>query len=163
MRAVRGPAPRLLMGPGLVAAWELERASVWSPLALVVATYYLREDTGATGGTATFGLDAIALQLCPLRVGARLVSVRLCAAASGGRLVARGSDTFNARSRARPLFTAGGAALLAVNPHPRFELAASVEPAAALVHDQFAFDPNTFYAVPRLILTFGLGVAVKFP
>jgi len=162
-RAVRGPAPRQLLGLGLVVAWELERASVWSPLVQVIGSYYARAASGATGGTATFGLDLVTLQLCPLRVGDGLIGVRLCAAASGGRLVARGSDTFNPRSGSPALITAGGAALLAVTPHPRIELAASVEPAAALISHQFTFDPNIFYAVPRLIWTFGIAVAVKFP
>jgi hypothetical protein len=130
----------------------------------VVASRYARESSAAPAGTATFGLDAASLYLCPLRLGgAHWVNLRLCAASTAGRLVARGSDTFTPRSRPRPFLTAGGAALLAMTPHPRIELAASVEPAAALVRDRFTFDPAFFYAVPRLILTFGVGVAAKFP
>ena len=147
----------------LVASWELERPSVWSPAAQLVAAHYAREVSGTSGGTARFGLDLVSLHLCPLRLGERRVGVRVCAAAAGGRLAARGADTFTARSRTRPFVTAGGALLLAVTPHPRVELAASVEPAGALVRDRFSFDPNVFYAVPRLILTFGVGVALKFP
>jgi len=103
------------------------------------------------------------MHLCPLRLGARRAGLRLCASSTVGRLAVRGSDTFSARSRSRPFATAGGAALVAVTPHRRVELTAGVEPTAALVRDRFTFDPDAFYAVPRLILTFGVGVAVTFP
>jgi hypothetical protein len=165
-RATSGPAPRLLAGFALTAAWHYDRSpSIWSFAVQLVATTYPSVDWAAPGGSATFSLDAAALHLCPLRfaVPSARAALRLCASASAGRLEAHGSDTFSPRSTTRPFATAGGAALLAVTPHRYLELTASVEPGAALIRDRFTFDPETFYGLPRLIVTYGVAVAAIFP
>jgi hypothetical protein len=80
-----------------------------------------------------------------------------------GRLTVTGTDTWAPRTRSRPFVSAGGAILLTVAPHPRIELTASVAPQVALIRDQFRFNPNVFYDVPALALSFGLGASLTFP
>jgi len=151
--------------PGLAldAAWELDRGSIWSWAVRLVAAHHARDGWVTSDGTADFTLDVVTLQLCPARLGTARAGLWLCAGSTAGRLIARGSDSFSPRSRERPFVTAGGAAVLAVVPVPWLEVTASVEPAAALIRDRFAFDPDVFHAVPRLILTYGAGIAAKFP
>ena len=66
------------------------------------------------------------------------------------------------RTRSRPFAGVGGAASLAVSPHPRVEVTASVDPQVALIRDQYAFGANVFYDVPAVALFFGLGAAMTF-
>jgi hypothetical protein len=150
-------------GFALSLAWRLDRESPWTWAVQVVGATYARVGWATIGGSASFDLDALTLHVCPLRLGVRRAGVRLCGSSTVGRLAARGEDTFSPRSATRTIASAGGAALIALTPHPHVELTASVEPAAALIRDRFTFDPAVFYAVPRLILTFGVGVAVTFP
>ena len=78
-------------------------------------------------------------------------------------MVAESMNNLEPRTRSRPFFGVGGAALLSASPHPRVEVTASIEPQAALTRDQFTFGPNFFHEVPAIVWLFGVGAAVTFP
>ena len=162
-RVIRGPTPSLLPGVALVAHWERDAASVLSWKIQLAAAHHQRAGWVTADGTADFSLDVITLDLCPLRLGRHGVAAHLCAGAALGRLTVTGTDTFSPRTRSRPFASAGGAILLTVSPHPRVELTASVAPQVALIRDHFRFNPNVFYDVPALALSFGLGASLTFP
>ncbi len=160
-RIASGPAPALMPGLALVAGWERDTASVLSWKVELIAAHHAR-DASTFDGTGRFTLDLVTLHLCPLRVGSSIVRGRLCASASAGRTFAEGTDILVVRTRSRPFAGVGGAASLAVSPHPRVEVTASVDPQVALIRDQYAFGPNGFYDVPAVALFFGLGAAMTF-
>jgi len=162
-RVIQGPTPSLLPGVALVAHWERDAASVLSWKIQVAAAHHQRAGWTTKDGTADFSLDVMTLDLCPLRLGRHAVAAHLCAGAALGRLTVTGTDTFSPRTQSRPFVSAGGAILLTVAPHPRVELTASVAPQVALIRDHFRFNPNVFYDVPALALSFGLGAALTFP
>jgi len=161
-RIVSGPAPTMMPGLAVVAGWERDTASVLSWKVQLIATRHER-DTATVDGGAAFTLDLLTVNLCPLRLGTGAWRARLCGSGSAGRLVVEGKDTLATRTRSRPFVAAGAAASLAVSPHPRVEVAASVEPQAPLIRDQFSFGPDVFHVVPPVVLFFGLGAAVTFP
>jgi len=162
-RIADGPAPFLLPGLALSAGWERDTASVLTWKIQLVAARHLRDGWGTAYGAADFTLDLVTLHLCPLRLGSRAVAARVCASASGGRIAGEGTDTLVTRSGSRPFGAVGAAAALAVSPHRRVELTASVEPQAPLFRNHFAFGSNVFYDVPPVVLFFGVGAAVTFP
>ena len=162
-RVIRGPTPSLLPGVALVAHWERDAASVLSWKIQIAAAHHQRAGWVTADGTADFSLDVVTLDLCPLRLGRHGLAAHLCAGAALGRLTVTGTDTFSPRTRSRPFVSAGGAMLLTVSPHPRVELTASVAPQVALIRDHFRFNPNVFYDVPALALSFGLGASLTFP
>jgi len=161
-RIASGPAPTLMPGLAVFAGWERDTGSVLSWKVQLIAARHERDTATADGG-ASFTLDLVTLNVCPVRVGAGAWRARACAGASAGRLLVEGRDTLATQTRSRPFAAAGGAASLAVSPHPRVEVTASVEPQAALIRDQVSFGPDVFHAVPPVVLFFGLGAAVTFP
>jgi hypothetical protein len=163
VRFADGPAPVLMPGLALTGGWERDTASVLSlTVRLIVARHGLDGWYGP-GGTAAFTLDLATLHLCPLSLGSRDGRARLCASATAGRMVAESMDNLSPRTRSRPFFGVGGAAVLSALPHPRVEVAASIEPQAALIRDQFTFGPNRFHDVPAVVWFFGAGATVTFP
>jgi hypothetical protein len=62
------------------------------------------------GGTASFTLDQIQAELCPLRLGGEHWEVRPCLEAAGGRILAAGSNTNSPRSEQRQWGTLGAGA-----------------------------------------------------
>src|SRR5207344_1929636 len=124
-RIASGPAPALMPGLALVAGWERDTASVLSWKVELIAAHHAR-DASTFDGTGRFTLDLVTLHLCPLRVGSSIVRGRLCASASAGRTFAEGTDILVVCTRSRPFVGVGGAASLAVSPHPRVEVTASV-------------------------------------
>jgi len=163
VRFASGPAPSLMPGLAVVAGWERDTGSVFSWKVQLTAAHHARNGWSTFDGSADFTLDLVTLAACPLRVGPHVVRARLCASAAAGRIVAAGTDTLAPRTRSRPFATVGGAASLAVSPFRRVEIAATVEPQAALIRDQFAFGSNVFHDVPPVVLFFGLGAAATFP
>ena len=121
IRIASGPAPALMPGLALVAGWERDTASVLSWKVELVAAHHAR-DASTFDGTGRFTLDLVTLHLCPLRAGSSIVRGRLCASASAGRTFAEGTDILVVRTRSRPFVGVGGAASLAVSPHPRVEV-----------------------------------------
>jgi hypothetical protein len=162
-RLASGPSPSLMPGVGLTAGWERDTASVLSLKVQLVAAHHARDGWATVYGTANFALDLVTLHVCPLRVGPPVARGRLCASGAAGRIAVESVDILTPRTRSRLFAGVGGAASLAVAPHPRVQVIASVEPQAPLIHDQFAFGSNVFYDMPPIVLFFGLGAALTFP
>jgi len=162
-RLASGPSPSLMPGIGLTAGWERDTASVLSLKVELVAAHHARDGWATVYGTANFALDLVTLHVCPLRVGPPVARGRLCASGAAGRIAVESVDILTPRTRSRLFAGVGGAASLAVAPHPRVQVIASVEPQAPLIHDQFAFGSNVFYDMPPIVLFFGLGAEITFP
>jgi hypothetical protein len=163
LRFATGPAPGLMPGLGLTAGWERDAASVLSLKVQLVVARHALDGWYGPGGTAAFTLDLATLHLCPIRLGTPDARARLCASAAAGRMVAESMDNLSPRTRSRPFVGVGAAALLSASPHPRVEVAVSIEPQAALIRDQFTFGPNLFHHVPAIVWFFGAGATVTFP
>jgi hypothetical protein len=162
-RVISGPAPHPMPAAaiGLVAA--LDRPSLWSPEVRLTAEHGWQNGLAEPGGTASFALDALALDLCFLRLSVAAVDLRGCASATAGRLWASGSDTYSPASQARPFLALGGAAILEIALGRWVELAGSVEAADTPIRDAFEFSPDVFHRVSATTLTFDLGLGVRFP
>ena len=162
--AVVGPAPEAMPGALLYALVALDGDRVFSPGAALGITRALRTGMVTPGGTADFTLDAVTIDLCPLRFGPSFIDVRPCAAALLGRLTVEGRDTLNAPGEIqRPFYVLGGSVLVAgrfgwiLEPSLRAALGAN------LWRDSFAFTPNVFHEVPPLTLSVSLGFGVRVP
>jgi hypothetical protein len=167
-RGHHGPAPRFMLGPelGIELEWN-PRDVVSTKLALSVSRTW-SGGSREIGGVAAFTLDRIALELCPLRLGGQRWDVRPCIDGAAGRFSSSGSDTISPRSAARPWSTLGASARLSGRPLEWLEPWGSAGIAAALVRDRFQFDDGddatpAFHWVPAEILSFAVGVTVRFP
>jgi len=160
---IAGPAPTVMPGIALEAQAALDRASVWSPAAILTLAHVWSRALPETGGTAEFALDLLGLDLCPLRLALGGLEMRACGAGSVGRLAAQGSNTYDPRSVARPFATAGGTVRLAWAFGSRVEARARFGGGATLWRDAFEFSPGVFHRVASVTLVGDLGIGVRFP
>jgi hypothetical protein len=160
---VTGPAPAAMPGVALEVQAALDRMSIWSPAVILTLSHVFSADLSEPDGRATFTLDLLGLDACPVRVVLVRLEVRACAAASVGRLSALGSHTYDPRSVARPFGTAGGTVRLTVPVVWRVEVRARFGAGAALWRDAFEFTPDVFHRVASVTLVGDVGVGVRFP
>jgi len=160
---VAGPAPRVMPGAGVEALAGLDGASIWSPALVLSFAHAWSGAWKSAGGTAEFTMDLAALDACPLRIVVLHVEARACAAGALGRLTAQGSNTFDARSAARPFAAVGGAARLTVPIGSVMEVRARFVAAAPLWRDAFEFNPQVFHRVASVTLVGELGLGARFP
>jgi hypothetical protein len=163
LRAVSGPAPRLMLGAAVDIQLAWDRDSIWSPALRLSAAHQALSGWATLGGTAAFALDQVEAQLCPIDLGAARVGLRGCAAGAAGRLTASGSDTFSAESHARLAASAGAAAVLNVALTGHLAVTGEAGAGYALRRDAFEFSPAIFYRVPALTWATSLGLAAQFP
>jgi hypothetical protein len=161
--ALTGAAPDPLLGVGLYLLAALDRDALWSPAAIVRGTHAWSNGLAETGGTASFTLDALALDACALRVHAGSFEARACATGLYGRLAASGSETYAPAAASRPYAVAGGALVMSVAAGRLLELSARLGGGASLVRDSFAFSPNVFHRTAAATFSGSLGVGVRFP
>ena len=160
---VAGPAPAAMPGVALEVQAALDRTSIWSPAVILTLSHVFSADLSEPDGRATFTLDLLGLDACPVRVVLLRLEARACAAASVGRLAAQGSHTYDPRSVARPFATAGGTVRLTVPVVWRVEVRARFGVGAALWRDAFEFTPDVFHRVASVTLVGDVGVGVRFP
>ncbi len=160
---VAGPAPAAMPGVALEVQAALDRTSIWSPAVILTLSHVFSADLSEPDGRATFTLDLLGLDVCPVRVVLLRLEARACAAASVGRLAAEGSHTYDPRSVARPFATAGGTVRLTVPVVWRVEVRARFGVGAALWRDAFEFTPDVFHRVASVTLVGDVGVGVRFP
>ena len=160
---VAGPAPAAMPGVALEVQAALDRTSIWSPAVILTLSHVFSADLSEPDGRATFTLDLLGLDACPVRVVLLRLEARACAAASVGRLIAQGSHTYDPRSVARPFATAGGTVRLTVPVVWRVEVRARFGVGAALWRDAFEFTPDVFHRVASVTLVGDVGVGVRFP
>jgi hypothetical protein len=163
LRAVTGPAPRIMLGAAVDVVLAIDRDSVWSPALRLTAAHHALSGWAAPGGTAAFTLDLIEAQLCPLRLRAARLDLRGCATAAAGRLRASGSDTFGPESHARLDASVGAAAVIGLALTRRLSIEGVIGAGDALRRDAFEFSPAVFHRVPALTAATSLGLAAQFP
>jgi hypothetical protein len=157
-----GLAPALMPGLGVYALAGLDRETLWSPALMLGASHGFDVSVEATGGTATFWLDAASLDACALRVRIRSFETRACASALVGRLSAEATNTTNAAGVVRRPFAAlGAAAVMALRIEPTVELTARAALGANLLRDSFEFAPLVFHTVPSVSFSASVGIGLR--
>jgi hypothetical protein len=167
--AVWGPAPGGLPGAGLY--FDLMALdprpdgapAIGSPSARATLVRVARGGFDAEYGTAAFTLTALALELCPIALGAGAFVLRPCPTLSVGFLSASGSRTEAGRSDVRPWWVVGLAALGTARLSDRVELVAGGAAGRPLVRDRFQFHPAVFHEVPELAFSANAGLGLRFP
>lgn len=159
-----GPAPGVMPGIALYATAGIDRRGAWSPALLLGAVHAWRSGVEEPGGTAAFTLNAVSLDLCPLRFRSSRLEVRPCASLLGGGFSARGTDTQNpVQESARPFWMLGAAGVVTLALVWRLEASARVAVGANLVRDSFEFSPVVFHEVAPVTLGASLGLGVRLP
>jgi hypothetical protein len=162
-QTIFGPAPAVMPGVALYGMLALDRDSVWAPALFIGGTHVWRNDLEQTDGKASFTLDAASVDACPLRVGRSGFVARPCASALVGRLNARGTDTTNGTSEARPFATAG-LTLSAIAPLPaNVELSARFGIGMTLLRDAYELGSTTFHRAGRITVAASVGAGVRWP
>ena len=133
-----------------------------SPAVQLMASHFWSFSYAAEGGVANFSLDSGTVLLCPVWLQEHRLSVQLCATGEGGRLLVRGTETVNGKTRARPYFAVGASATVHIDFGRGISFTTFANGAAPLLRDSFQFRPAVFYEVPMVVLTAGAGVAVRF-
>jgi hypothetical protein len=157
----KAPEPALGGAGGL--ALELRPGELLAPFARLSLAHAERRDLAELGGNANFAFTFATLELCPVRLGSRLLGVRPCAAASAGVLEVWGSQTLRKESHQRPLATLGPALLVELRLSKVLEIIANMRLEPALLRDRFAFDGVAFFSTPWVGFSSGLGLAGGFP
>jgi hypothetical protein len=163
VEVLSGPAPGALPGVSLYLMAALDRASPWSPAAIVRGTHAWTNGLLESGGTASFTLDALTLDACFLRLAAASFEGRACASGLYGRLAASGSETYAPATTARPNAALGGSLVFSAALGRRLEIAGRVGAGASLVRDSFAFSPTVFHRTAAATLAASLGLGIRFP
>jgi hypothetical protein len=158
-----GPTPRVMPGLAFYTVAGLDRDALWSPAAIVGATYVWRDSMVEPGGTASFNLYAASLDACPFRVSVLQVEARACASALVGLLAAKGFDTNAPTSSKRPFATAGGAVVLTAGLGSVVEASARLAMGMTLVRDSFEFGSTIFYQASPITTSASLGVGARLP
>jgi len=158
-----GPAPGALPGVSLYLMAALDRASPWSPAAIVRGTHAFTSGLLESGGTAAFSLDALTLDACVLRLAVSAFEGRACASGLYGRLAATGSETYSPAAAARPYAALGGSLIFSAALSRMLELSGRLGGGASLVRDSFAFSPAVFHRTAAATFAASLGIGVRFP
>jgi hypothetical protein len=161
-RTATAPSPATMFGAGAYVLGGWDRGAVLSPRVRISATYFPERRAAVEGGTALFSLGLLAVDLCPVWVRLGSFGLGGCADVTGGWVTARGADTFAPQTQRRPFGAAGASAAITWEPGSKIEVLGFVNGGISLVRDQFQFRPVIFYEVPRLTLTAGVGVGVRF-
>lgn len=157
-----GPAPQVMPGVAVYAVAGLERPAPWSPAFLLGATHAWQSGQ-EQGGKASFRLDAVTFDACPIRLRLGGIETRPCASVLAGRFSARGTETINqAPESRRPFWVAGGAVVARSHLFWMLEASARVAVGANLVRDSFEFTPSVFHTVPAITVAASVGVGVRW-
>lgn len=163
-QALHGPAPAWMSGFAGHLTFAIERESPWSPAFGVGGARAWSPSRSHWGGTASFALDALILDVCAWRFEARALEVRACASALLGRLSATGSDAFDVEeSLTRPFAASGPLALLTWYLGSQVELSTRVTGYFNFVRDEFEFRPIVFHTVSALTLSASVGIGLRWP
>lgn len=162
--ALVGQSPDPAFGGAITGAFELNPGELLSPLLRLSLAHAQRRGIAiAQAGEANFAFTLPALEVCPVRLGPRLVGLRPCAYGSLGLLRVWGSGAIASESHERAAGSAGGALLLALRVTEAFEIIADGRAGLPLLRDDFAFDDVAFFRTRPLLFSAALGVAGGFP
>jgi hypothetical protein len=141
----------------------VEEASPWSPAFAIGGASSWSPDLEQSGGTASFTLDVVTIEPCPLRFPLPPFAVRVCASGIIGRFSATGSNTQNPSREKRPFVALGALGTLAWDVGSHVEVSARVAPRVSLFQDAFEFGDRVFHTVRPLTLSASLGVGLRWP
>jgi hypothetical protein len=167
--AAWGPAPSALPGAGVyfdLMVFEPRPGgapAVGSPSLRATLLRFTRSGFETEYGTAAFSLTELALELCPIALGAGAFVLRPCPSLSVGFLSASGSRTEASRKEVRPWWVIGVAALGSARLSQRMELSVAGSLGRPLVRDRFQFRPEIFHEVPGLAFSANIGLGLRFP
>jgi hypothetical protein len=160
--ATVGVAPGVMPSVAFFAAGGLERPSLWSP-AVVLGVRHGWRTVDEQGGRASFFLDALTLDACPVRFRLGIFEARPCGSLLAGRMSAGATDTTNPAAEShRPFWVVGGAGIISAQLPAMIEVSGRLAFGANLVRDSFEFYPATFYTVPAFSGAASVGVGVRF-
>jgi hypothetical protein len=160
-QAIVGPASAVMPGVAIQVMAALDREGPWAPALFVGAAHVWRSDLSEPGGKASFTLDAATLDACPLRLRWSRLAARPCAAALVGRLAARGSDTENAASSARPFAAAGASVTASLG--STVELSARLGAGVTLIRDSYELGASVFHRAAPVTFSASLGIGTRWP
>jgi hypothetical protein len=160
-QTVFGAAPAVMPGIALYAVAALDRSGAWAPALFLGAMHVWRQDLSEADGAASFTLDAATLDVCPLRLRWSRFEARPCAAALVGRMSARGSDTRNAATAARPFAVTGAA--VAAGFGSTVVLSVRLAAGVTMVRDSYELAGNVFYRASLITTSVSLGVGARWP
>jgi hypothetical protein len=149
-------------GVSIFGSLRWNRDSVISPAVQLRASHFWMIGYAAPGGVANFALDSGTVLGCPVWLQEHRVSGQFCATVEAGRLLVRGTQTVKGTTKARPYVAIGASAAFEIDLGRGIAFTGFVNGAAPLVRDSFQFSPAVFYVVPKVVLTAGAGVAVRF-
>jgi hypothetical protein len=149
-------------GVSIFGSLRWNRDSVISPAVQLRASHFWLLSYAAPGGLASFSLDSGTVLLCPVWLQEHRVSVQLCATGEAGRLLVKGTETVQGKTRARPYFAIGASLAVEIDFGRGIAFTSFANGGAPLLRDSFQFRPAVFYEVPKVVLTAGAGVAVRF-
>ncbi len=172
LELVGGPAPTPLYGVGLGGMGLWERGSVLSPAARLSFAHFFAQEYQEAGGTASFSMNVLSLDLCPARIGNEMIGLFMCGALAYGSLRAEGKQTGDPKTESLEWWVAGGTGLLAFHPIDPIEVSLFGTLGAPLVSGySFQFgcpsgatdcEPNVFWEVPKLTIQGGVSLGVFF-
>lgn len=163
VRAHLGPAPSAMFGPELTFELLYAPESIGSTRLAVAASRSWSGHVVREQGEADFTLDQLLIELCPVRFGQARWELRPCLTGAGGRVIARGSGTNEPQTATRPWGFFGASARVSGRPASFLELWTAIGIGAALVRDQYQFEPIVFHTVPQETVTGALGLSALFP
>ena len=159
---IGGIAPDIMPAVGAGGIVALDRETAWSPALAFTVAHGFRTSAKEPGGTARFALDALSIDVCPLRAALRAGDLRACASTLLGRLSAEGTETTNSAGVVhRPFAAAGVSSILTLRIAPLFEFWARASAGVNLVRDSFEFAPITVHSVGAVNYAGGLGLGLR--
>lgn len=162
--ALVSSSPQPALGGGAAAAIEINPGQLLSPLFRLSFTHAQRRAVAVgTAGEANFAFTVPALEVCPVRLGPRVIGVRPCAYGGLGLLEVWGSGPGQSESHQRATGSAGGALLLNLRLSEVFEIIVDARGGLPFLRDDFAFDDVVFFKTRTLVFSAAVGVAVGFP
>jgi hypothetical protein len=157
-QTIFGAAPAVLPGASLYVMVALDREGPLAPALFLGVTHVWRSELAEAGAAASFTLDSVSVDACPLALRRGLLAVRPCASGLVGRLATQGSNTQNEAGAARPFGAAGAA--LAVSFGARLQLFVRLGLGATLIRDSYTFGNDVFYRAAPLTFSASMGVGV---
>jgi hypothetical protein len=156
-------SPEPALGGGVAAGLELSPGEPVSPLLRLSLTHAQRRGSAAGSGEANFAFTVPSLEVCPFRLGPRVVGIRPCAYGSLGLLEVWGSGGVQNETYRRAAGSAGAGLLLSWRVSEVFEIIADGRIGMPFSRDDFAFDDVVFFKTRPLVFSAALGVAGGFP
>lgn len=156
-------APEPAWGGTASAAFEINPGGLASPFWRLSLTHAQRRNITHKGATAGFAYTLPTLDVCPVRLGPRVLGLRPCAFGTVGLLKAWGEGTRRNETYSRLYGAAGVAVWAGLRVSEAFEIIADGRLALPFRRDEFALQREVFFKTPTPGFSFGLGAAGGFP